>query len=155
MNSIIQQDGAAFDIKPWNYAKAIDLVSAGIITPEELALLHVDCLSDLVCVAQTSGAKYAQSVLEDVRQSVHKAAAIELPTEADLAYYDAQAEAMGVPSKPVAKPTVRMARVTLFVDGEDITGQWETLKVDTFARQCGTLAALGMAFSVEYRDRAL
>lgn len=84
-----------------------------------------------------------------------KAADVELPTDADLEYYDAQAEAMGVPVREPAKvvPMVRMVRVTLFNDGTDFPGPWVVLDTGKLGHQCATLAALGMPFSVEYKDQ--
>lgn len=104
-----------------------------------------------------------------------EANAIELPSATDLAWFDEQeaimAEQYGLPvAQPVChtklpagqyREAVRYAkdlpveqrqyRITLFVAGHDITGQWCTHNARELQNQLALFASKGIGFSVEFK----
>lgn len=158
---------------------------AAAVMETELAAEHARHLkeSQAAELAALSDAELVDSIAKlrglgmntsaDELQAELDARKVELPTEADLAYLDAQAEAMGVPAQPVqdgafdivhdygvpvvnkAGPTIKQVRINIFIDGLDYDGVWSDLNLESFRRQCSFFARQGIPFSVEYRERAL
>ena len=83
---------------------------------------------------------------------------IELPTEADLAYYDSQAEVMAEQypqamayAKDLPKADNKQYRITLFVAGHDVEGSWSDMDAKALANQLALFSSKGIGYSVEFR----